>query len=314
MEAPAELCGAIRYVNRWDLADLIITGRGGGSLEDLWAFNDEMLARTIYESRIPVISAVGHEPDVTISDYVADLRAATPSNAAELAVPDREELIRQLRSMASAMGAHLAKQVKVNRQRLSTLAAARPLQSPTAYLDERRLLLTASSAASAPPSSRLWQKPPAVRPSDGGPGRHESPEGPDPGLRHGPDGGRPAPAPGGAGAFRRPVYFAAVRWPDSGVGGIHRTIGPLRRAKEVPMSEQNEQSQSFEQSMARLEQIVRAMERGDVPLEESLKLFEEGTALVRRCSGLLDGAELQIKQVMKGPDGAPVEMEFGSHE
>ena len=141
VEAPAELCGAIRYVNRWDLADLIITGRGGGSLEDLWAFHDERLARTIYESSSPVISAVGHEPDVTISDYVADLRAATPSNAAELAVPDREELIRQLRSMASAMGAHLAKQVKVNRQRLSTLAAARPLQSPTAYLDERRLLL-----------------------------------------------------------------------------------------------------------------------------------------------------------------------------
>lgn len=70
------------------------------------------------------------------------------------------------------------------------------------------------------------------------------------------------------------------------------------------MSEKNEQSQSFEQSMARLEQIVRAMERGDVPLEESLKLFEEGTSLVRRCGSLLDGAELQIKQVMKGPDGA----------
>ena len=80
------------------------------------------------------------------------------------------------------------------------------------------------------------------------------------------------------------------------------------------MSEKNEQSQSFEQSMARLEQIVRAMERGDVPLEESLKLFEEGTSLVRRFGCLLDGAELQIKQVMKGPDGAPVEMEFGSHE
>lgn len=132
VEAPAELCGAIRYVNRWDLADLIITGRGGGSLEDLWAFNDEMLARTIFESRIPVISAVGHEPDVTISDYVADLRAATPSNAAELAVPDQEELTRQLRVMAAAMSAHLAKQVKVNRQRLRVLAAARPLQSPTA--------------------------------------------------------------------------------------------------------------------------------------------------------------------------------------
>lgn len=140
-EAPAELCGAIRYVNRWNLADLIITGRGGGSLEDLWAFNDETLARTIYESRIPVISAVGHELDVTISDYVADLRAATPSNAAELAVPDQAELVRRLRSITSAMGAQLSRQVKLNRKRLEVLASSRPLQSPTAYVDERRLLL-----------------------------------------------------------------------------------------------------------------------------------------------------------------------------
>ena len=80
------------------------------------------------------------------------------------------------------------------------------------------------------------------------------------------------------------------------------------------MSEKNESSQNFEQSMARLEQIVRAMERGDVPLEQSLKLFEEGTALVSRCSSLLDGAELQIRQVMKGPDGAPVEMEFQEND
>ena len=80
------------------------------------------------------------------------------------------------------------------------------------------------------------------------------------------------------------------------------------------MSEKNESSQNFEQSMARLEQIVRAMECGDVPLEQSLKLFEEGTALVRRCSSLLDGAELQIRQVMKGPDGAPVEMEFQEND
>ncbi len=140
-EAPAELCGAIRYVNKWDLADLIITGRGGGSIEDLWAFNDERLARTIYDSRIPVISAVGHEPDVTISDYVADLRAATPSNAAELAVPDQEELTHQLAAMLSSMEATVRKQVKLQRQRLQVLAAARPLQSPTAYLDEKRLLL-----------------------------------------------------------------------------------------------------------------------------------------------------------------------------
>lgn len=140
-EAPAEICGAIRYVNKWNLADLIITGRGGGSIEDLWAFNDERLARTIYESRIPIISAVGHEPDVTISDYVADLRAATPSNAAELAVPDQNELNRQLVSMLSAMNAAIARQVKQQRQRLSLLAAARPLQSPVAYLEEKQLLL-----------------------------------------------------------------------------------------------------------------------------------------------------------------------------
>ena len=93
-EAPAEIAGAIRYANHYQVADLIITGRGGGSMEDLWAFNDERVARAIYSSEIPVISAVGHEPDVTISDYVADLRAATPSNAAELAVPDRQELLK----------------------------------------------------------------------------------------------------------------------------------------------------------------------------------------------------------------------------
>jgi exodeoxyribonuclease VII large subunit len=74
VEAPPEIVGAIRYANEFDVADLIITGRGGGSIEDLWAFNDERVARAIYESRIPVISAVGHEPDVTISDYVADRR------------------------------------------------------------------------------------------------------------------------------------------------------------------------------------------------------------------------------------------------
>ena len=144
-EAPAEICGAIRYANRYQLADVIITGRGGGSLEDLWAFNDENVARTIFASRIPVISAVGHEPDVTISDYVADLRAATPSNAAELAVPDQQELRRQLAAAQSSMTALLARQVKLSRQRLKALASARCLQSPTGYIDERRLLLDSLS-------------------------------------------------------------------------------------------------------------------------------------------------------------------------
>ena len=140
-EAPPEICGAIRYVNRFQLADLIITGRGGGSIEDLWAFNDERVARAIYESGIPVISAVGHEPDVTISDFVADLRAATPSNAAELAVPDQTELRLMLNNAQAAMLQSVKKQLKLSRQRLESAAGSRVLQSPTAYLQDRRMVL-----------------------------------------------------------------------------------------------------------------------------------------------------------------------------
>lgn len=110
-EAPAEIAGAIRYANRWHLADVIITGRGGGSMEDLWAFNDERVARMIYASEIPVVSAVGHEPDVTISDFVADRRAATPSNAAEIVAPDQQELRQRLDAMQLRMLQSLQKQL-----------------------------------------------------------------------------------------------------------------------------------------------------------------------------------------------------------
>jgi exodeoxyribonuclease VII large subunit len=99
-EAPEEIAAAIRYCDRKSVADVIITGRGGGSPEDLWAFNDERVARAIFGSATPVISAVGHEPDVTIADFVADVRAATPSHAAELAVPDTEEWVKRLRDIS----------------------------------------------------------------------------------------------------------------------------------------------------------------------------------------------------------------------
>ena len=141
VEAPAEICGAIRYVNKFRLADVIITGRGGGSMEDLWAFNDERLARTIYQSEIPVISAVGHEPDVTISDYVADLRAATPSNAAELVVPDQQELLERLDSLQTRMEQAMKRQLAVSRQKLDASACKRVLQSPMNYVEDRRILL-----------------------------------------------------------------------------------------------------------------------------------------------------------------------------
>lgn len=136
-EAPGEIAAAIRYANRYRLADLLIVGRGGGSIEDLWAFNDELVAHAIYESEIPVISAVGHEPDVTISDYVADLRAATPSNAAELAVPDQDALRQNLDAMSSAMASALNRQLKAARQHLNVLSQSPALRSPTGYIEQR---------------------------------------------------------------------------------------------------------------------------------------------------------------------------------
>jgi exodeoxyribonuclease VII large subunit len=137
-EAPAEIADAIRYANKYHLADLLIVGRGGGSIEDLWAFNDEQVAYAIYESEIPVISAVGHEPDVTISDYVADLRAATPSNAAELAVPDQNGLRQTLDSMLSAMQTVVLKQLKASRQHLNILAGSPTLKNPLQYILKRQ--------------------------------------------------------------------------------------------------------------------------------------------------------------------------------
>jgi len=140
-QAPGELCDALRYVSEHNLADLIITGRGGGSMEDLWAFNDEGVARAIYASHIPVISAVGHEPDVTIADFVADLRAATPSNGAELAVPDQNELYNRLRHLKARMNRAAVKRVTDTKNTLDRLSASRSMRDPINYIQDRRMLL-----------------------------------------------------------------------------------------------------------------------------------------------------------------------------
>ena len=142
VEAPGEIAAAIRYANHYRLADLLIVGRGGGSIEDLWAFNDELVARAIYDSQIPVISAVGHEPDVTIADFVADLRAATPSNGAELAVPDQDALRQMLDGMESAMVTALQRQIQSARRHLKVLAGSPVMQSPGRYFDLRKQNLT----------------------------------------------------------------------------------------------------------------------------------------------------------------------------
>lgn len=154
-EAPGEIAAAIRYANRHKLADVLIVGRGGGSIEDLWAFNDERVAYAIYESQIPVISAVGHEPDVTISDYVADLRAATPSNAAELAVQDQVFLRQSLDAMSESMATVLSRQLKASRRHLDVLAGSNCLKSPLGYIRQRSDALLAMSKAMMAAQERL---------------------------------------------------------------------------------------------------------------------------------------------------------------
>ncbi len=139
--APAELIAGMQYFNATRSADVIIIGRGGGSIEDLWAFNDEGLARTIAASQIPVISAVGHETDFTICDFVADRRAPTPSAAAELAVPDTAELKRKIQNIVSREANVLFAVLKSRRDRLDSLASTRAMTNPMNLIDDRRMML-----------------------------------------------------------------------------------------------------------------------------------------------------------------------------
>lgn len=151
-KAAVYLAGGIKYFNAMKddddrSVDVIIIGRGGGSMEDLWAFNDENLARAIAASKLPVISAVGHEVDFTICDFVADLRAATPSAAAEVAVPDGEELNKRLTLINSAMAAALRKRIQLEKRRVASLAQSRALRSPSAVYGEWRITVDRFDAA-----------------------------------------------------------------------------------------------------------------------------------------------------------------------
>lgn len=135
--AAESVAEAIRAFNDLrDPPDILIVGRGGGSLEDLWAFNEEVVARAIFTSQIPIISAVGHETDVSIADFVADARAATPSMAAELAVPDRNELLAALRSTETAMRDGLARRIERHRNHVKYLIRSHVFRLPVDRLHQ----------------------------------------------------------------------------------------------------------------------------------------------------------------------------------
>ncbi len=146
-EAPAQIIEALDSFNRLKCADVLILGRGGGSAEDLWAFNDEQLARAVYRSKIPVISAVGHETDFTICDFVADLRAPTPSAAAELAVPDHAALMTQLLQTKARLNTVMYDSLSNRRSTLTVLCSRGAFQQPQLFFDEKRMRLLLVSNA-----------------------------------------------------------------------------------------------------------------------------------------------------------------------
>jgi len=139
--APASIVGAIQLMNEMPDVDVIIVGRGGGSLEDLWAFNEEVVARAIYDSRIPIISAVGHETDFTIADFVADRRAPTPSAAAEIAVPDKEDLARQIQSLEARLIQRVHRIMGLHRNRLDRITDSLVFKRPLDRINQNKQYL-----------------------------------------------------------------------------------------------------------------------------------------------------------------------------
>lgn len=145
-DAPKGLIEGVRYFNETKCADVVIIGRGGGSLEDLWAFNDERLARTIADADVPIISAVGHETDFTICDFVADLRAPTPSAAAELAVPDSAELLERLRAFRADAVSLIAHKIEKYKSRLDDIKNSEVLKDPVSIFADKRAIVAEFSA------------------------------------------------------------------------------------------------------------------------------------------------------------------------
>lgn len=137
-KAPEQICRGIEYFNRMEPVDVIIVGRGGGSIEELWAFNDEKLAKSIFDSIIPVVSAVGHQTDYTIADFVADLRAPTPTAAGELVAPEMKDIIRYLASSRDRLNTAITKQVRFNKEKLGLLRGSYGLRQSLDRIDQQK--------------------------------------------------------------------------------------------------------------------------------------------------------------------------------
>lgn len=167
-DAPVSVVRGIEYFNKTKSADVLIVGRGGGSVEDLWAFNTELVARAAAASEIPLISAVGHETDFTICDFVADRRAPTPSAAAEIAVPNTVELKQKFLNIISRERAVLQRTLEGYRQRLLRSSTSRVLRSPLNTIEDRRMAVLALARRMEPAMQRELEKKRSALASAGG--------------------------------------------------------------------------------------------------------------------------------------------------
>ena len=156
--AADSIADMIKYVNEHNICDVIICGRGGGSIEDLWCFNDEKVARAVFESRIPVISAVGHEPDITIIDYVADIRASTPSNGAEIVVPDSGEMLMRLNDIKQKLYMMEHKKIAFLKEKLSMLENSKLMSSPASYYADKAMMLDMQEQKLLNAAEKLMQR------------------------------------------------------------------------------------------------------------------------------------------------------------
>ncbi len=141
VSAKESIADQINLANRDNFADVLIVGRGGGSIEDLWAFNEEIVARAIYASRVPIISAVGHETDFTIADFTSDLRASTPSHAAEIAVPSKKDILKLLESSKERLNASLGQNLELAKKHLEQASKANILRNPAKLTENLKLRL-----------------------------------------------------------------------------------------------------------------------------------------------------------------------------
>ena len=292
--AAESIVQGIRMLEEQDV-DVMIVGRGGGSIEDLWAFNEEIVARAIFESRVPVISAVGHETDTTIADYVADLRAPTPSAAAELAVYEYQAAENLMKEYQMRLSSAVLKKAEQNRQYLKQAALKLRLFHPRQKLLENRqyasdlelqlrsrmeeilqqkrhqFALYVEKMKGLSPLEKLNQGYAYVEDKKGRPVRQIAD------VKEGD-------------AIRIYVSDGMI---EAQVKGDRRN--PISRIKEADMENQEQNTPGLEKLFARLEEVTADMEKSDITLEESFALYNEGMQLLKQCNETIDAVEKKVQ-------------------